>query len=155
MKKTTAPIPGTFLSCCCCLGKDEPGFFRKCLVSNTTNTFPDTFCDTVNLNDLCHRGGKVTLHGLNEASHPCEKTLPESGSRPAQEAAEETRLWGRGCFGPKGPGPKEEKDADTSWQLSALQPVRTALGFCCPRLGDQRCSLCSGPERITFARKHR
>lgn len=66
-----------------------------------------------------------------------------------------SQALGKDCFGPKRPGPKEEKDADTSWQLSALQPVRTVLSFHCPRLGGQRCSLCSGPEKTAFARKHR
>lgn len=33
MERTTAPIVGTFLSCCCCLGKDEPGCSWKCLMS--------------------------------------------------------------------------------------------------------------------------
>lgn len=30
-----------------------------------------------------------------------------------------------------------------------------ALSFCCPRLGDQRCSLCSGQQKITRARELR
>lgn len=33
VERATAPVPGTFLSCCCCLGKDEPGFVWKCLRS--------------------------------------------------------------------------------------------------------------------------
>lgn len=66
-----------------------------------------------------------------------------------------SQALGKDCFGPKRPGPKEEKDVDTSWQLSALQPGRTVLSFHCPRLGGQRCSLCSGPEKTAFARKHR
>lgn len=40
MKRTTAPIPGTFLYCCCYLGKDEPGFFWKCLMSNQHKYLP-------------------------------------------------------------------------------------------------------------------
>lgn len=97
----------------------------------------------------------MILYGLNEASHPCEKTLPERliWVQACTRGSRSSQALGKGCFGPEGPGPKEDKDVETSWHLCALQPVTTFLSFCCPRLGDQRHTVCSGPEKITCARK--
>lgn len=98
----------------------------------------------------------MILCALKEALHRCEKTLPERlmWGQACARGSRSSQAMGKGCFGPGGPSPKEGKFVDTSWQLGAVQPVRAALRFRCPGLGDRRRFPCSGPEKITFVRKH-
>lgn len=98
----------------------------------------------------------MILCGLKELPHPCKKTLPKRlmQSQTCARGSRSTQALGKGCFSPRGPCPKEGKVADTSWQLSALQSVRTALCCRCPRSGDHRLFPCSALEKIPFVRKH-